>query len=252
MTRTPARLTAAVGAAAVLAALTGCTASGEASETVVTVYAAASLTEAFTELEAAYEAANPDVDVQLVFDGSSTLATQIVEGADAQVFAAADERTMAQVVDAGAAADPEIFAGNELRLLTPAGDPAGVEALLDLARPGVRVVVCAPEVPCGAAATELLELAKVEITPASEEQNVSAVVAKLVAGEADAGLAYATDAKANPELEAITPVLAGEVRNRYPIAALGDEPSAEAQGFVDLVLGDEGRRVLASYGFLAP
>lgn len=215
----------------------------------LTVYAAASLQTAFDELLVLFAEENPDVAVQpLVTDGSSALATQIIEGAPADVFASADERTMREAVDAGAAADPVVFAENTLVLITPAANPAGIDDLADLA--GATVVLCEPDVPCGAASITLLDAAGVEVDPASAEQNVTAVLTKVAAGEADAGLVYATDVRGRDDVEVIVPDGAADVVNRYPIAVTTRAASGEvARAFLDLVTGPAGQRVLADAGF---
>ncbi|WP_370296807.1 molybdate ABC transporter substrate-binding protein [Agromyces sp. LHK192] len=222
----------------------------------LTVYAAASLTASFDELAESFEEAHPGVDVlPIVYDGSSVLATQLVEGAPADVFASADERTMATVTDADLVdGEPELFASNTLRIATPAGNPGGVETIDDLADPALSVVLCAVEVPCGAASRKLLDLDGVSVTPVSEEQNVSAVLTKVKSGEADAGLVYATDvAAAGDDVESIEPEGADEVVNTYPIAALRGAASSDvAAAFVAFVLGDEGQAVLEAHGFGAP
>ena len=255
----------AVAALAVLAlALTGCagsaapettataSATASASTTVsgeLTVYAAASLKGAFDEIADAFTAENPDVQVSPVYDGSSTLVTQIRDGAPADVFASADEANMEKAEDA--AIDPELFASNTLVIAVPAGNPGGVEALADLA--GVTTVLCAPEVPCGAASTKLLDGAGVTVSPASLEQNVTAVLTKVAAGEADAGLVYATDVIGRDDIEVIVPENASDVVNHYPIAALADAENPEAaQAFVAFVLSDAGQAILADFGFGAP
>jgi molybdate transport system substrate-binding protein len=222
----------------------------------VTVYAAASLTDAFEELATRFEAANPSIDVApIVADASSVLATQIIEGAPADVFATADEVTMASVDDEGLLADlPVTFAQNEAVLAVPAGDPAGVGDLAGLAQPGIRFIVCAPEVPCGRAANTLLTSADVRVTPVSEEQNVTAVLTKLQLGEADAGVIYGSDlVRADGEVEAIDTSAVPAVVNRYPIAPVegAADPDA-AKAFVAFVLSDEGQAVLADFGFRAP
>jgi molybdate transport system substrate-binding protein len=184
-----------------------------------------------------------------VYDGSSTLATQIGEGAPADVFASADEKNMSKV--AAQAPDPQLFAGNTLVIAVPKGNPGGVATLADLAR--VTTVLCAPEVPCGAASATLLSNADVRVTPASSEQNVTAVLTKVAAGEADAGLVYATDVNGRDDVETIVPAGADAVVNRYPIAAMTDAPNpAAAAAFVAFVLGEDGQRVLADAGFRAP
>lgn len=247
------RLVAALAAAALLA---GCAstapepaASVDGPSGTVEVYAAASLQRSFDEIARAFEEQNPGTTVSAVYDGSSTLATQIAEGAPADVFASADEKNMAKV--AAQAPDPKLFAGNTLVIAVPAGNPASVRDLDDLAR--VTTVLCAPEVPCGAASQTLLSNAGVAVTPASAEQNVTAVLTKVAAGEADAGLVYATDVVGRDDVEAIVPTGADAVVNRYPIATLSDasNPGA-ASAFVAFVLSDAGQKILADAGFRAP
>lgn len=235
-------------------ALGGCS-SSSAGERRVTVLAAASLTEAFTELATAFEREHEDVDVVLSFGGSSDLAAQVVEGAPADVFAAADERTMGTVTEAGAtAAEPVVFATNTLQVVTPRDDPAGVRSLRDLGRPDVKVVLCAPQVPCGAATARLLAEEDVDVAPVSEEQSVTDVLGKVASGEADAGVVYVTDALAAGEsVRGVEVAEASSVVNRYPIAPLdGAEDSALAQQFAEFVTSATGRRVLAAAGFGAP
>lgn len=197
----------------------------------------------------AFEAEYPDIDVAgVTYDGSSTLATQIAEGAPVDVFASADERNMQTVTDAGLSEDPVVFATNTLVVVVPAGNAAGVESLADLAR--VTTVLCAPEVPCGGASEKLLADAGVTVTPASLEQNVTAVLQKVEADEADAGLVYRTDVVGVEDVDSFEPEGADQVVNRYPIAALTESKNADAaQAFVDFVLGAEGQRVLAEHGF---
>ncbi len=240
-----------VALVAAAAALSACAAAPSASEPAetVTVFAAASLRGAFDEIAAAFEADSPDVRVEAVYDGSSTLVTQIAEGAPADVLATADEATMAR---AGALApDPAVFATNTLVIAVPAGNPGAVASLADLA--DVTTVLCAPEVPCGAAAAELLRRAGVAVAPASLEQNVAAVLTKVAAGEADAGLVYATDAQSQDRVRAIVPEGAAEVVNRYPLAVLADAPHPEAAAaFVAFVRSAAGQDILARHGFGAP
>jgi molybdate transport system substrate-binding protein len=220
----------------------------------LTVYAAASLKTAFDELASAFEAQHPHVRVlPVVYDGSSTLATQLVEGAPADVYASADEANMATVTDAGLAGDPKLFATNTLVIVTPDGNPAGVAGLADLADEAVSVVVCAPEVPCGAASRTLLSNAGVTVKPASSEQNVTAVLSKVAAGEADAGLVYATDVRGRSDVEAIVPEGADRVVNRYPIVAMKDAANpAVAAAFTAFVVGPRGQAALRELGFGAP
>jgi molybdate transport system substrate-binding protein len=236
--------------------LTGCAASGASptsSSTDVsgplTVYAAASLQSTFDELGDAFTAQHPDVQISAVYDGSSTLATQIAEGAPADVFASADQANMAKVGDL--AIDPAVFATNTLVIVVPAANPQGVAGLADLA--DVVTVLCAPEVPCGAASAALLDAAGVTVDAASLEQNVTAVLTKVAAGEADAGLVYTTDTVGRDDVEAITPAGSADVVNRYeitPVTDAANPPAAEA--FVAFVLSDAGQAILADRGFGAP
>ncbi|MFK0402439.1 molybdate ABC transporter substrate-binding protein [Microbacterium sp. NPDC090225] len=251
-----------VGIAALALALAGCASAAPsapatsstdaAADTLdgeLSVYAAASLAGAFDEIAAAFTAEHPDVTVVPVYDGSSTLVTQIGEGAPADVFASADEANMDKAGDA--AVDPELFASNTLVIAVPAGNPKGIADLADLA--GVTTVLCAAEVPCGAASAKLLDAAGVSIEAASLEQNVTAVLTKVETGEADAGLVYATDVIGRDDVEAVVPENADDVVNHYPIAALEDAPNPDAaQAFVDFVLSDAGQAILAEFGFGKP
>ena len=257
-------------AAATLILLTGCasgtsdaggstpsatsTATTPAIEGELTVFAAASLKTAFDEIAAAFEKEYPGVDVlPIVYDGSSTLATQILEGAAVDVFASADEKNMAKVTDAGLVGSPELFATNTLVVAVPKGNPAGVDTLEDLADPAVTVVLCAAEVPCGAASQTLLAGAGVAVTAASLEQNVTAVLTKVAADEADAGLVYKTDVQTSDDVESFEPAGADDVVNSYPIGALTESANAEAAAaFAEFVADDRGQEILASLGFGAP
>lgn len=228
-------------------------ATGEGATGTVTLYAAASLQAAFTDLIAEFETANPGITVEPpVYDGSSTLVTQLTEGADADVLATADEPTMDDLVTAGlAGGDPQLFASNTLVIAVADGNPLGIAGLADLA--DVSYVVCARDVPCGNATQRLLDAAGLPTDDAvSQEQNVSAVAERIASGEVDAGLVYATDvATRSGELDAIVPEGAPDVVNRYPIVTLtGADPAASV--FVDHVLSDDGQAVLAEHGFGAP
>ena len=253
------RLPAIAAAAALAVLLGGCVTarppSSRASDTItgeLAVSAAASLQGAFDAAITAFTAAHPDVHVVANYDGSSTLATQIDNGAQVDVFASADEANMARITDAGFAADPAVFARNTLVVITPEGNPAGIRTLSDLAKPDVKTVLCAPEVPCGAASKRLLDNAGVEVAAVSQEQNVTAVLTKVRSDEADAGLVYRTDAT-TADVESFTPDGADRVVNSYPIAALADAPNpAAAHAFVAFIRGGPGQRILASFGFEAP
>lgn len=221
----------------------------------VTVFAAASLTAAFTDLADEFERAHPGTTVALNFAGSAELATQIVEGAPADVFAAADHRTMALVADAGLTARaPQDFATNVLVIAVPAHNPAGIETFADLADPALKVVLCAPEVPCGAAAARLQEATGVELAPVSEETSVTGVLGKVTSGEADAGLVYVTDVRtAGAAVDSVPLAATDAAANTYPIAELTDaEAPAAARAFVRFVLSAPGQAVLTAAGFGPP
>ena len=221
----------------------------------MTVYAAASLTSTFERLGTEFEREHPDAEVKLSFGGSSDLVTQIREGAPADVFASADTATMDKLTADGlAAGTPRDFATNTLEIAVPPGNPAHITGLRDLAKPGVDLVVCAPEVPCGAATQAVAERAGVALDPVSQEQSVTDVLAKVTAGEADAGLVYVTDVRAaGDDVEGVEFPESAAVVNTYPIAAVeGSEHADLARQFVDLVLGETGRRVLTRAGFGTP
>ena len=225
----------------------------------ITVFAAASLREPFTELADRFEAAHPGTDVTLNFAGSADLVTQITEGAPADVFASADHRTMGRVESEGLlATDAVDFATNTLQLAVPPGNPADIGSLADAAREDVRTVICAEQVPCGAAALQVAESAGVELTPVSEETSVTDVLGKVTSGEADAGLVYVTDVRAAGDaVLGIDLPEAADAVTTYPIAALsvvetsGEEQDA-SRAFVDFVTGEQGRVVLEAAGFGAP
>ncbi|MBP1326141.1 molybdate transport system substrate-binding protein [Leucobacter exalbidus] len=232
--------------------LGGCSAqSGAGAPVTITVAAAASLESPFTEIVAQFERTHPGITISSTsYDGSSTLATQILEGAPFDVFASADDRNMQTVIDAGMVQEADVFATNTLEIAVPAGNPASITGLQDLARDEVLTVLCAPEVPCGAASEQLLKLAGVEVRAASLEQNVTSVLQKVAAGEADAGLVYRTDVLRDDAVTGITTTGAENVVNNYPIAALARSDHADAaQAFVDFVRGEDGQRLLVDHGF---
>ncbi len=230
-------------------------AAGSDDGTTLTVFAAASLTTTFEELGEQFEADHEGVEVTFNFGGSSDLVAQLQQGAPADVFASADTANMDKLTaDDLQAGDPQIFATNTLEIAVPPGNPAGITSFADLAEPGVNVVVCAPEVPCGAAAAKVEESSGVTLSPVSEEQSVTDVLAKVTSGEADAGLVYVTDVKAaGDEVEGVPFPESAEAVNSYPIVALADSEHADlAQEFCDLVLGDDGQAVLEEAGFAQP
>jgi molybdate transport system substrate-binding protein len=221
----------------------------------LTVFAAASLTATFTELGERFEAAHEGVEVRLNFAGSSDLLAQLQQGAAADVFASADSRSMDQAVADGLVdGEPVDFAANTLEIAVPPDNPAQVSSVQDLARPGTAVVVCAPVVPCGAAAGKVERAAGVDIAPVSEEQSVLDVLNKVSTGQADAGLVYVTDvAAAGDRVTGIAFAESASAVNVYPIAALADRPAtATARSFIDLVTSDTGRSVLTRAGFAKP
>ena len=219
------------------------------------MFAAASLTGTFSELAEQFEAAHPGTTVELNFAGSADLVTQITEGAPADVFASADEKNMAKLTDADlVAGEPVDFATNVLEIAVPPANPAGIETFADLAAPGVKLVICAPEVPCGAATAKVEQASGVTLSPVSEESSVTDVLGKVLSGEADAGLVYVTDViAAGDAVEGIEFDESAEAVNTYPIAALTDaEASDVAAAFVAFVTGEAGRAVLSAAGFGRP
>ena len=243
---------AAVGVAAVLSA---CSTTPSVSNDAITVFAASSLKSVFGKLAGLFEKAHPGTRVNVSFAGSSDLVTQLVQGAPADVFASADEKNMDKAVDAGLVpGKPVIFATNTLTIVTGPGNPKGIASLADLTKPGVTVVICAPQVPCGAAAQKVQDAAGLKLRPVSEESAAADVLGKVVSGQADAGLVYVTDA--NSAGERVGAVRFPESRNAvnsYPITALRESKSpAVAQMFVDLVTGPDGERALTDAGFVVP
>jgi molybdate transport system substrate-binding protein len=221
----------------------------------VTVLAAASLTETFTALERRFEADHPGTDVTVNYAGSSDLSQQIVNGAPADVFAAASDSTMKTVTDAGRTTGPPVaFATNVLQIATAPGNPKGIASFADLARPDLKVVVCAPQVPCGAAAEKIEKATGVTLTPVSEEADVKSTLGKVTSGDADAGLVYVTDvAAAKGAVQGVSFPEAAEATTNYPIAVLKDAPQPElARQFTDLVTGEVGQEELRAAGFGAP
>jgi molybdate transport system substrate-binding protein len=221
----------------------------------ITVYAAASLKSTFTTLASDFEAQNPGTKITLNFAGSSDLATQITQGAPADVFASADTRNMAKLTDAklidGA---PVSFATNVLEIAVPPSNPASISSFADLAKPGVKVVVCAPQVPCGAAVETVEKATGTILAPVSEESSVTDVLGKVTSGEADAGLVYVTDVKsAGDKVKGIPFAESDQAVNTYPIATVGTSVNKElAAAFIAAVTGGEGKKVLSDAGFGTP
>jgi molybdate transport system substrate-binding protein len=233
----------------------------------LTVFTAASLTEAFQEMAATLERGNPGTKVTFNFAGSPTLRTQLAQGARADVFASADEPNMQGAQQDGTiAGEPRIFARNWLVVIVPASNPAGIATLQDLAKPGLKLVLARKEVPVGNYARQSLDkmsqdaafprdfATRVLANLVSEETNVKQVVTKVQLGEADAGIVYASDVTPTVR-EALRVLSIPESLNvvaRYPIAAVKDAANAAgARTFIDYVLSSAGQAILTRHGFLA-
>ena len=225
---------------------------GGGGQTEIKVFAAASLTAAFNKLGEDYAAANSGTRVTFNFAGSQALATQIRQGAPADVFASADTTNMDKVKDL--VGTPQSFASNLLQIVVEKGNPKGVKGLDDLARSDLKVVLAAEEVPAGKYAKQVLDQAGVRVQPVSQEDNVKAVVTKVALGEADAGIVYVTDVTAGGDkLEGVDIPTAQNVVATYPMATVkASRNQDQAQAFVDLVRSAEGQGVLESFGFLPP
>ncbi|MBZ0291140.1 MAG: molybdate ABC transporter substrate-binding protein [Anaerolineae bacterium] len=235
--------------------------------TELTVFAASSLTDAFLEIGTAFESANPNVRVVFNFGGSSTLATQLIEGAPADVYASANPNQMQVAQEAGRILnEPAIFAHNELVLVTPSDNPAGIESLRDLSGDNIKLVVAAPEVPVRQYTDTMLEqlAADADFGPAyrdavyanvvSEESNVRQVMLKVVLGEADAGIVYSSDVTPDASDQVLRfpiPAAVNTIAN-YPIAVTtGSSHPDLAQSFVDFVRASEGQDILVKWGFIS-
>ena len=240
-----------------LAALSGCTSAAspsDAGQETLTVSAASSLTEAFTAIADRFMTEHPGVRVSLNFGGSSALAEQVVSGAPVDVFASASRATMDAVSAVGAAEPAVAFARNEMVVVTPADNPAGVSTLADLADPRVRVAVCADEVPCGAATSAVLANADLAVTPVTLDPDVKSVLGRVVADEVDAGLVYVSDAlAAGSQVVAIGIPADVNVSTDYLIARTSEAPEPTiADDFIAAVTGPGGQQELAARGFLTP
>jgi molybdate transport system substrate-binding protein len=243
--------------ALVVASLASCGGDDDTKEAgSVTVLAASSLTEAFTELGAAFEEVHDGVRVTFSFAASSALAEQVNQGGPGDVLVTADAANMQKVLDAGNAKDPTVIATNRLALLVEKGNPEGITGLDDLARDDIVFVLCADAVPCGKYGARALDLVGIDRTPASLEENVKAVVAKVTLGEADAGIVYVTDVQAvGDKAEGIDIDVADDpdLIASYPIALLSASTQASlGRAWIDFVLSDAGREILRSHGFGTP
>lgn len=221
----------------------------------VTVFAAASLKKAFTEIGDRFTTDNPGTKVEFSFAGSADLANQLTQGARADVFASADIRNMDKVAESGLlAGNPVNFASNTLAIAVAPGNPEKITTLKDLARQGLSVVVCALQVPCGAATQKVQQSAGVQLQPVSEESQVTDVLNKVETGQADAGLVYVTDVlAAGDRVTGIRFPESAAAANTYPVAVLKQAASADLAGkFVTLVTGVAGRKILSADGFGPP
>jgi molybdate transport system substrate-binding protein len=219
------------------------------------VYAAASLKQTFTGIGKQFETDNAGRKVEFTFAGSSDLVTQLTQGAKADVFASADTKNMDKAAQAGLlAGDPVNFASNTLVIVTPPGNPKKVASFADLAGADLKVVVCAPQVPCGSATKKVEDATKVKLNPVSEESSVTDVLTKVTTGQADAGVVYVTDAiGAGDKVAEVDFVESSVAVNTYPIAVLKSAANADAaKKFVALVTSEAGQKVLSAAGFAKP
>ncbi|MCV7300136.1 molybdate ABC transporter substrate-binding protein [Mycobacterium barrassiae] len=219
------------------------------------VFAAASLKSTFSEIGEQFTADNPGVSVEFNFAGSSDLVAQLTQGAEADVFASADTKNMDKAAKADLlVADPVNFASNTLTIAVAPGNPKQINSFRDLTKPGLAVVVCAPQVPCGSATQKVEDAAGVTLAPVSEESSVTDVLNKVTSGQADAGLVYVTDAmSAGDKVTAVPFPESADAVNVYPIAALESSAHQElARKFIDAVTGEAGQKTLSAAGFAKP
>ena len=255
----------AAAAALVIGIVSGCGSSNNASSTSSTsgaagggkliVFAAASLKKSFTDIGEQFKTDNPGSDVEFSFAGSSDLVTQLTQGAPADVFASADTKNMDKAAQADLlSGSPVNFASNTLTIVTAPGNPKKIASFKDLTQPGLSVVVCAPQVPCGSATATVEKATGVKLNPVSEESQVTDVLGKVTSGQADAGLVYVTDAQgAGDKVTAVAFPESSEAVNTYPIAVLKQSKNQDlAKKFVDLVTGEAGQKVLNAAGFAKP
>ncbi len=242
-------------AAVLLVTLATACSTNESSQNSIMVFAAASLKGAFTEIGERFEADNPGVSVEFSFAGSSDLVTQLTQGANADVFASADIQNMEKAAEADLLAGaPVNFASNTLTIAVAPGNPKRIETFRDLVKPDVSVVVCAPQVPCGAATQKVEQATGVDLSPVSEESSVTDVLNKVTSGQADAGVVYVTDAVgAGDKVTSVPfPEAAGAV-NTYPIALLKESEKPDlARKFIGTVTAQAGQQILNAAGFAQP
>jgi molybdate transport system substrate-binding protein len=256
-------------AALLVAGMAGCASGGSSQPTAtptptssaakltgsITVFGAASLQPSFTALATSFMAANPGTTVKTSFAGSAILVTQIEQGAPADIFASADTATMGQLTAAKLIqGKPVDFATNILEIAVPKGNPANISSFADLAKPGVKTVVCAPAQPCGAATVQMEKVTGVTLTPVSEEDSVTDVLAQVTSGQADAGLVYVTDVKAAAgSVQGVKFPQSSKVVNTYPIGLVKTSANPTlARAFIGYVTGTTGQKVLKAAGFGKP
>ena len=252
----------AVAAASLLAvAVAGCSSSSSSPSAssspptgTITVFAAASLMDTFTQLGKQFEAAHKGDTVKFSFGPSSGLSTQITSGAPADVFASASPTNMDTVVKAGDASNPQTFAKNTMEVAVPPDNPAKVTSVNDLAKSSVKVAVCAPQVPCGVVAAEVFKNAGITVKPVTEATDVSSVVTEVETGNVDAGMVYVTNVLSEgSKLKGIAIPADENASTLYPIATITSSKHASiAKEFVDYVLSPAGQQVLTAAGFQKP
>jgi molybdate transport system substrate-binding protein len=229
-------------------------ASSPAATGTITVFAASSLKETFTTLGKQFQTAHPGDTVKFSFGASSTLATQITDGAPADVFASAAPKNMTTVVSAGDASNPQDFAKNTAEIAVPPSNPANVTSVNDLAKSSVKTALCQPKVPCGVVAAGVFKNAGITVKPVTLQPDVKSVLTQVELGNVDAGVVYVTDVMAaGSKVKGVTIPASENASTLYPIAALthSKEPSI-AKAFVAYVLSPTGEQVLKAAGFEQP
>jgi molybdate transport system substrate-binding protein len=230
-------------------------ASSSAAQTgAITVLAASSLKDTFTQLGQQFEAAHPGDTVKFSFGASSALAEQINSGAPADVFASAATKNMDQVVTTGNASNPQNFAENIMEVAVPPSNPAKVTSVNDLAKSSVKVALCQPQVPCGVVAAEVFKNAKITVKPVTLQPDVKSVLTQVELGNVDAGVVYVTDVQtAGSKVKGVTIPANVNATTTYPIAALTHSKAQSiAKAFVAYVLSPPGEQVLKAAGFEQP
>lgn len=221
----------------------------------IVVFAAASLNKSFTEIGERFKTDNPGASGEFSFAGSSDLVTQLTQGASADVFASADTNNMDKAAQAGLlAGDPVNFASNTLTIAVAPGNPKNISSFRDLTKPGLNVVICAPQVPCGSATKKVEQNTGVQLAPVSEESSVTDVLNKVLTGQTDAGVVYITDViGAGDKVTSVSFPESANAVNVYPIAVLKQSKNPElASKFVDLVTSEAGQKILNAAGFAKP